>query len=149
MPWEKPLSVYKQTTQKCTLFLFVSHEELFSVWRHVELKWKREVRVYFLFHHSHHVECISHCVETKNARKNLKTGPTQLDKWGIEQLWKVWTKSFVNNTSRYLNRKTKRYSRTSPQRPPGEQRKVLERWPLWGSRGTVRNAIKMYQSNRN
>lgn len=53
--------------------------------------------VYFLFHHSHHVERIAHCVETKDARKNLETGPTQSDKWGIEQLSKVGTKNSVNN----------------------------------------------------
>ena len=41
--------------------------------------------VYFLFHHSHHVESIAHCVETKDARKNLKARSTQMDnKSGIE-----------------------------------------------------------------
>jgi len=67
------------TVQKRTLFLFVSHQEVLSVWRHVELQWKREVRVYFFFHHGHHVEGIAHCVETKDARKNLETSPTQMD----------------------------------------------------------------------
>ena len=31
--------------------------------------------VHFLFHHSHHVECIAHSVEAKDARENLETGP--------------------------------------------------------------------------
>ena len=41
--------------------------------------------VYFLFHHGDHVERITHCVETQDARKNLETSPTQMDnKWAIE-----------------------------------------------------------------
>ena len=58
-----------------TLVLFVSHQKVLSVWSHVELKWKREVRIYLFFHHGDHVESIAHCVKTKDARKNLEAGP--------------------------------------------------------------------------
>ena len=60
-----------------TLILFVSHQKFLGVRCHVELKRKGEVCINFLFHHSHHVERITHRVKTQNPRKNLKTCPTQ------------------------------------------------------------------------
>ena len=145
MSWEKPLSVHEQTTQKCTLFLFVSHEEILSVWRHVELKRKREVRVDFLFHHSHHVERITHCVKTKDARKNLETGPTQLDnKWRQDQnnYERLELKALSTQLLQPLYFTISISKQNDTVEPPhnghlGNRGKwrVLERWPLWGSRG--------------
>lgn len=53
------------------------------------------MRVNFLFHHGHHVECIAHCVETKDARENLETSPRQINT--VEKISKLEEKS-VNNT---------------------------------------------------
>ena len=75
IPYQPRLQTEQKNCIFVTLILFLSHQEFFSIWSHVELKRKREVCIHLLLHHGHHVEGIAHSVETKDARENLETGP--------------------------------------------------------------------------
>lgn len=57
-----------------TLFaLSFAHEEVLGVGRHVEAQREGEVGVDLLLHHGHHVEGVSHGVETEDPRQLLET----------------------------------------------------------------------------
>lgn len=63
-----------------TLFaLSFAHEEVFGVGRHVEAQREGEVGVDLLLHHGHHVEGVSHGVETEDPRQLLETRSAEGD----------------------------------------------------------------------
>ncbi len=58
-----------------TLFaLSFAHEEVLGVGRHVEAQGEGEVGVNLLLHHCHHVEGVSHGVETEDPWQLFETG---------------------------------------------------------------------------
>lgn len=55
--------------------LSFAHEEVLSVGRHVETQREGKVGVDLLLHHRHHVEGVSHGVETQDAWQLFETRP--------------------------------------------------------------------------
>lgn len=68
-----------------TLFaLSFAHEEVLGIWRHVEAQWEGEVGVDLFLHHCHHVEGVSHGVETQDPWQLFETRSViEGDKMGL------------------------------------------------------------------